>query len=336
MCPSACATAGPSATRRTEHVRRQRTAIVSAPPSVATSRSPGRTPASTSAPPGSARMLSVPGCGLPGVPRSASSAGARASEAEQPALTPMSPPDGRPGRRPCSIGRGRRSRRYSRFVRRDQSALATERPGRRPSRLYPGCPLRDRAYAAPAVDRVEVRGPLDCRGDQQAAAEAADVVERDPVRKRARGKRDERPRLTARVDHDHAGRSHFERVDVVAAKGAVRTGHPPPARERQIRLRAGVRGVPAGPAREAAKRTRRLEQEELASCRNRQRAVMAGSTQVDDAWKMDEGNPVDERVCPSRLRRQQQRHARQRHSRSIWIRAGPPLAAQAVHHHAGL
>src|SRR5206468_10252426 len=47
ICPSAWAVGGPFATRRAVHARRQRMRIVSAPPSVATSKSPPRTPALT-------------------------------------------------------------------------------------------------------------------------------------------------------------------------------------------------------------------------------------------------------------------------------------------------
>src|SRR5262249_15282194 len=116
----------------------------------------------------------------------------------------------------------------------------------RDSSLDPGCPLHDRPDAAPAVDRVDVGGSIGSRSDQQATTEAPDVVERDPVGERTGRKRGEGPRLATRVDHDDAGRSHLERVDVVPAKGTARTGHPSPARERAIRRRAGVRGVPPG------------------------------------------------------------------------------------------
>jgi hypothetical protein len=73
-------------------------AIVSAPPSVATSRSPARAPAPMSADPAMMRLLS-PGCGLPGVPRSARNAAPRVPKrvGTKPTLsTPMSPPAARP------------------------------------------------------------------------------------------------------------------------------------------------------------------------------------------------------------------------------------------------
>src|SRR4029077_16953800 len=150
------------------------------------------------------------------------------------------------------------------LVRRDQLArIATEGAGGdgHPA-LYPGRPLRDRAQATPAVDRVEVRGAFDPRGDQQSMAEAANIIERDPIGKRLRGKRDEWPRLAARVDHHHAGWSHFERVDVVAAKGTVRAGHSLPSPYHgEISLRAGARGISAGPSCESAKPARRIEEE---------------------------------------------------------------------------
>ena len=69
--PSACADGGPVATTAVSQTRPQRTRTTVAPPSVATSRSPARIPADDIAAPVSRRMLSVPGCGLPGVPRSA-------------------------------------------------------------------------------------------------------------------------------------------------------------------------------------------------------------------------------------------------------------------------
>ena len=71
MCPSAWAMAGPTAMYRTVQELAQRTTMVWALPSVATSRSPGRTPALTSSGPGRRRMLFVPGCLFPLENRSA-------------------------------------------------------------------------------------------------------------------------------------------------------------------------------------------------------------------------------------------------------------------------
>jgi len=75
------------------------------------------------------------------------------------------------------------------FVRRDQLAcIATEGTGSdRDATLHPWCMLRGRAHVAPAVDRIDVGGTVDARGDQQATAEAADLVERDPVGEDAGG-----------------------------------------------------------------------------------------------------------------------------------------------------
>jgi hypothetical protein len=64
-CPSAWLMAAPVAMSRTVHVLAQRTTMVRALASVATSRSPGRTPALTSCEPGSRKMLLVPGCLFP-------------------------------------------------------------------------------------------------------------------------------------------------------------------------------------------------------------------------------------------------------------------------------
>src|SRR5262249_119700 len=103
------------------------------------------------------------------------------------------------------------------LVRRDQLAgEATEgtRSDSNPAR-HPGRLLRDPAHTAPAIDRVDVGGTVDPRSDQQAMTEAPDLVDRDPVGERAGGKRGGGARLAARVDHDDAGRSHRERVDVV-------------------------------------------------------------------------------------------------------------------------
>src|SRR4029450_11762190 len=93
------------------------------------------------------------------------------------------------------------------FVRRDQLAcVATEGTGGDcDATLHPGCLLRDRAHAAPAVDRVDGGGAICPCGDQQATTEAADLVERDPVGERAGGKRGEGARLAASRGHARAG-----------------------------------------------------------------------------------------------------------------------------------
>ncbi len=78
--------------------RLHRTAIVLAPPSLATRRSPGRTPVWISSDPRSCRMLLVPGCGLPAENRSARYAASLESKpmGTNPALsTPMSAPLGK-------------------------------------------------------------------------------------------------------------------------------------------------------------------------------------------------------------------------------------------------
>ncbi|HZR54743.1 MAG TPA: hypothetical protein VFB06_35240 [Streptosporangiaceae bacterium] len=62
MWPSPWAMAGPSAMRRTVQLAAHRTSMVSAPPSAAMSRSPGRTPAPVSCAPVSRSRLSSPGC----------------------------------------------------------------------------------------------------------------------------------------------------------------------------------------------------------------------------------------------------------------------------------
>src|SRR5438445_6498169 len=69
--PSAWAAGGPEATTLATQRLAQRTSTTVAPPSVATSRSPARTAADARAAPVRRSTLSVPGCGLPGVPRSA-------------------------------------------------------------------------------------------------------------------------------------------------------------------------------------------------------------------------------------------------------------------------
>ena len=71
MWPSAWVMAGPSARYRTVQEVAQWITMVRAVASVATSKSPARTPALISSAPGSRRMLFVPGCRLPRDYRSA-------------------------------------------------------------------------------------------------------------------------------------------------------------------------------------------------------------------------------------------------------------------------
>jgi hypothetical protein len=65
MCPSAWVMAGPTAMYLAVQELAQRTTMVRALASVATSRSPVRTPALISSEPGRRRMLFMPGCLLP-------------------------------------------------------------------------------------------------------------------------------------------------------------------------------------------------------------------------------------------------------------------------------
>src|SRR5262249_61223463 len=112
---------------------------------------------------------------------------------------------------------------------------------------------------------------------------------------------------------DARGRRHPGGEDVVPAKGTARTGHPSPAREREIRLRTGVRGVPAGSAGEREKRGGRLKKKEQASGGDRQRSVSARCTQVDDAGNVDERNPVEGDVRRYRLGRAGSPHGQPPH-----------------------
>src|ERR1700730_4797832 len=70
MWPSRWATVGPFATWRTVQEAAHAIASVYAPPSVATSSSPGVTPAAVRVSALMRRIASSPGCGLPGVARS--------------------------------------------------------------------------------------------------------------------------------------------------------------------------------------------------------------------------------------------------------------------------
>jgi predicted nuclease of predicted toxin-antitoxin system len=95
--------------------------------------------------------------------------------------------------------------------------LSPKRGGTKPVLSTPMSP----PVARPETTTVLAR-PRASICDQHAMTEAPDLVECDPVGRRAGWKRGEGARLAARVDHDDARRSHLERVDVVPPKGAVR------------------------------------------------------------------------------------------------------------------
>src|SRR5438445_2444842 len=100
-CPSPCAAVGVETTGITVHVAPHRTAIKVAPPSVATSRSPSRTPAAARSADDRRRIESVPGCGLPAVLRSARYAAPaplmKPAGTNATVSTPMPPPLGTAG-----------------------------------------------------------------------------------------------------------------------------------------------------------------------------------------------------------------------------------------------
>jgi hypothetical protein len=118
-------------------------------------------------------MLSLPECGLLGVPRCARNAAPRAPKraGTKPTLsTPMSPPV---ARQEAMTVRDRPRASISTMSRPTSSgdqlaSIAIEGTRRgRDAALHPGCRLCDRADGAPAVDRKDGGGTFDPRGHQR-------------------------------------------------------------------------------------------------------------------------------------------------------------------------
>ena len=254
MCPSAWATEGPSATRRIVHRRAQRTAIVFAPASVATTSSPARRLARDRLLPVRISTLSDPLVGEPGAPISAGYAAPR-----RPSVGGTKPTDSTrcPRRLEVPIRRrGERDRRdqrnqSGRLPRRQQSACP--RSGRRygaPRAIPPstcGAPTA-KARARPRQSNASQRRLARCeRRDEKAIAEPTDGVDRDPGGKPPTGRSAKpatRPLRSTRMIPGVASGSSAKTTSRPNAQPAPRTRRPLPGRYKVLRatLVAWARG----------------------------------------------------------------------------------------------
>ena len=269
----------------------QLTASVRAPPSVATSRSPGRAPAAEQRRRAHAQQHVVARMRVPG----------REPVGQQRVIVPA-----RQERLALDAGVaavGKTGARHEQVapVGSDRPDASTELVGcdqiagepaeghwrhRDPALNAVGL-RRDHAHRSVTVDGVDRCVLAGGGGDQQPMAEASRVVERDPVDQAGRGDRGERPHPTLGVDRHHPPwLAEADRVRRVSAEAAAAAAG---ARKRDVCLEPWVRVVGRGEWPHGAGSR---EQPQPAVGRHHHPAVVAGSDHVDRAREVDVRRPA--------------------------------------------
>src|ERR1022692_1690724 len=320
MCPSAWLMAGPTAMYLTLQEVAQRTTMVWALPSVATSRSPGRTPALSSSEPGRRRMLSVPGCLLPLENRSAR--GAESGRYESGALDTDVAAVRQAGgcQRDHGAVRPDGEDLAGRLIGGDEvPAVAAERGGsHRDAALHDRGMRGDRANPARAVDRQHARSSVVPGRDDELVPEMPGGVERDPVRGQRGRQAHEAPGPAVRTDQDDArALSRLQREDRAAAERAPGPGDTVVPGRSDVRLRPDRGRVTARPPGGRPEGAAPAQDEQAPGGGHRERAVTARAREIHYPRDMQELAPASRRPgamgCAgtggARAQRQAQREA---------------------------